>query len=127
MTDLNTLAEAVDTLTRESALLHASVFKANSLATSSQVNEEVLLRERFRRKLKEHDLVLKKKGDELRKALADIQSLRTVLELQDDDQKTDLKEITDTFFELLQAEKEAKSEAKRPVQTIQIQPSHKPT
>jgi hypothetical protein len=55
-----------------------------------------------------------------------VQSLRTILELQDDDQKTDLKELADLFFELLQGEKEAKSEASRAVRTIPVQPVPKP-
>ncbi len=98
---------AVDILTRESSLLHASLFKSKSLPTASQVNETILERDRFRRKIKEYDLVLKKTGDTLRKAIADVQSLRSVLSLCDDDQKLDTKELDDLRWGLIHAEKQA--------------------
>jgi hypothetical protein len=118
MTDLSTLADQVDTLTKESVLLDAGMFKSMSLPSPEQVNAEILKRDRFRTQLKALDGQLSAKASELRKMVADVQALRNLLEIADDTQKTDIKELDELRWNLIHDEKIAKSEATRPVRTV---------
>lgn len=105
--NLDELATAVDTLSRESALLSAQLFQVKTLPTADEVQAEILTRERFRTRIKALDGQLASKAAELRKAVADVAALRSLLEISDDTQKNDVKEIDAVRWNLIHDERDA--------------------
>lgn len=124
--DLSPFLQQVETLTKESSLLSAELFRAKSLPTADQVQEQILKRKRFRTSLKAVDARLAEQLAALRKLVSDVQALRKTLEISDDSQRDDIDELDGLKWELIHGEKEARTEASRQVQTLRIQPSPKP-